>query len=113
MPPPVGAPLPPPVILPPDEPPPPPPPDEADDADADDTVADAIDAATLHALRRGEPVRWHEDGYSGYVTVSAEQAYPDRICRNVSATVEAPGGGVRSRSRLWCASPDDDDWAPE
>ena len=112
-----AGPLPPPVAATPPRPAPPPPPVATDVADAPpvdedaDRIADAIDRATRKALRRGEPVRWHKAGERGYVTVSEPVDDGERLCRNVSATIESDDGAVRSSTHLWCSA-DGDDWEP-
>jgi hypothetical protein len=90
--------------------------DEYDDAaaaaeDDRDRMAAAIDRAARKALDRGEPVRWHKAGERGYVVVSEPRDYPDRTCRNVSATINTDDGPTQSSSHLWCTTPDGD-WAP-
>jgi hypothetical protein len=107
------APRPAPVVAPPGAP-------EADtDADAssdDDSdpqrIARAIERAARKALDRGEPVHWHKAGESGYVVVSEPREIGDRVCRNVSATVEGDDGQTQSDSHLWCQSEKDDEWQP-
>lgn len=92
----------------------------AEDADADedddsDRIADAIGRATRKALDRGEPVRWHKAGQSGYIVVSDAQYYPGRSCRTVSATIiKDDGDQTRSAPHLWCQNDadEDGDWQP-
>jgi hypothetical protein len=87
-------------------------PAEEDDAPGDaDRMARAIDKAARKALRRGEPVRWHKAGESGYVVVSEPRDVGDRTCRNVSATIDGDDGRTQPSSHLWCTS-DGDDWEP-
>lgn len=89
------------------------PPDRTGETDEDedgDRIADAIGRATQKALDRGEPVRWHKAGRSGFVVVSEAQYYPGRSCRSVSATiVDDEGGQTRSAPHLWCQSDEDED----
>lgn len=114
--PPPSKPLPPVVVRPPAPAPvaaPAPPPDDAPETDDDDDsarIAAAVERATRKALDRGEPVRWHKAGESGYIVVSDPQDYPDRTCRNVFATIVRNDGETRSAPHLWCIGADDEDW---
>jgi hypothetical protein len=86
--------------------------DSADDDSDQQRMARAIERAARKALDRGEPVHWHKAGESGYVVVSEPREIGDRVCRNVSATIEGDDGQTQSNSHMWCQSEDEGDWQP-
>jgi hypothetical protein len=87
--------------------------DTSSDDDSDQQrMARAIERAARKALDRGEPVHWHKAGESGYVVVSEPRDIGDRVCRNVSATIEGDDGQTQSNSHMWCQSDEDGDWQP-
>jgi hypothetical protein len=87
--------------------------DTSPDDDSDQQrMARAIERAARKALDRGEPVHWHKAGESGYVVVSEPREIGDRLCRNVSATIEGDDGQTQSNSHMWCQSEEDGDWQP-
>jgi hypothetical protein len=75
-------------------------------------IAKAIDHAVRKALHRGESVRWHKAGQEGFVMVSAPRDYPDRTCRNVTATMLDDHGETLSNAHLWCLFLDEEEWRP-
>lgn len=83
-----------------------------DDDSDQQRMARAIERAARKALDRGEPVHWHKAGESGYVVVSEPREIGDRLCRNVSATIEGDDGQTQSNSHMWCQSEEDGDWQP-
>lgn len=87
--------------------------DQIADQNEDDSarMARAIEKAARKALDRGEPVHWHKAGEEGYVVVSDARDFGDRVCRNVSATIDRDDGPAQSSSHLWCTTPDGD-WQP-
>ena len=84
----------------------------SDDDSDQQRMARAIERAARKALDRGEPVHWHKAGESGYVVVSEPREIGDRLCRNVSATIEGDDGQTQSNSHMWCQSDEDGDWQP-
>lgn len=77
-----------------------------------DDVGAAITAATPKALETGEPQRWRVHGKTGYVVPSTAQAYADRSCRNVYATIIEGGVQTQSQSQQWCRLNDGGEWTP-
>lgn len=69
---------------------------------AGDPAGDAIGAATVRALESGKAEKWSAAGATGYVVVSASQAYGSKICRNVSATIIRGQDQTKSDAHLWC-----------
>lgn len=79
---------------------------------AADEVETAMTAAMPDALETGQPQRWSASGKTGYVVPSTVQAYADRSCRNVYATIIEGRAQTQSQSRQWCRLNDGGEWKP-
>lgn len=76
-------------------------------------VPDSVERETQRALRSGKPQLWEEGGERGYVIVSGEVDYGERVCRQVSYSMIKDGGQVTSPSIQWCREGKRGKWVPD
>lgn len=72
-----------------------------------------IDRAVKNALTRGEYEKWESGERKGYVVISDQQGYLNKICRNVVISEIVGKFQESSPSVLWCKMNNLEEWRPE
>jgi hypothetical protein len=70
--------------------------------------SDVIERVTIRALDSGRPERWRLGKQNGYVVPSAEQAFGDRVCRDVIVSWMEKGKQQVGKPIRWCRSPSEE-----